>query len=964
MILKPGDNLSHYRLVEKIGEGGMGIVYKAHDSRLNRHVALKILKPDLMADVKRSARFLREARVVAAVSHPNIATIHEIAEADGITFIVMELVEGRSLRVLVSEGVLTVTDAVQIALQMAEALCRAHQARIVHRDLKPENVVISSENHAKILDFGLAKWLTDEAEPPPAGAEDGVDLEPTISRPISMGGRVLGTVSYMSPEQIRGDPLDVRSDIFSFGVTLYEMLTGRLPFVERNIQATLGLILVAEPEPPSRINPGLPAELERLVLRCLEKEPIRRYQDGGDLAAALKSLPPGSTTTGAREGLAQATIAVFPFSVRGNLEFSYLADGMVDLLSTKLDGVGEIRTVDPQAILCCVHDDASSSDPDGAAAIARRFGASLFVMGNVLAVGTRLHLDAFLYESSGEHRVLARAASGGEGAQIFEMVDHLTAELLARRIGGPGARLSRIAALATDSFPALRAYLEGESEMRAMRRATAVEAYRRAVAADPSFALAWYRLAVAALWCGQSDLALQAARHAVAQSGRLSERDRLLLSAFDSALLGKNDEADRRFRTIVGNFPDDVEAWYQLGELGFHCGPLHGRPMTDSLDAWDRLLLLEPKHLGGLVHRGVIEASSGEMEKLGRTVSRILDLSPESEAAVWMKTCLAFAGNDPGSRRAALSDLRNASDYIATFAAQFVAFLGEPDATAECARLVSEPIRSAEVRALGHRMSAHLEVSAGRWSEAKQEIERAGGLEGVAAAEHGALLSASLILDLPAAEIETARTRLENLKLVQASVAHPATWLAPHEGLHDYLRLYLLGMLEARAGRIREAITRASELESAPAPEGPGACSLIHDLALSVRAHAAWSAGEPDKALALLEETKMEARFDQTLWSPFYSQAFERWSRAELLLHSDRLDEALAWYGSFDQNCVYNLMYETASYYRRAQIRERLGDNAMAAAHYARFAELWHGCDPAMRPRVDEARRLAASLGR
>ncbi len=288
-----GRNLSHFRIVAKIGEGGMGVVYRAEDEKLRRPVAIKVLPPDLTGDEERRMRFLREARAAAAVIHPNIAAIHEIDEADGIVFIAMELVEGRTLRQLMGGRPLSVKEALGVATQTADALARAHQAQVIHRDLKPENVVVSGDGRVKLLDFGLAK-LPEKGRSPEGRGGAAPDADPsrldTISGEMTREGRIFGTAAYMSPEQARGLAVDARSDIFSFGTTLYEMVTGRAPFQGKTATDVLSAIVRDEPAPPSRINAEVPYELERVIGKCLEKDPAERYQHTDELVVDLRKL--------------------------------------------------------------------------------------------------------------------------------------------------------------------------------------------------------------------------------------------------------------------------------------------------------------------------------------------------------------------------------------------------------------------------------------------------------------------------------------------------------------------------------------------------------------------------------------------------------------------------------------------------------------------------------------------------
>jgi len=310
-----GKTFSHYKILEKIGEGGMGVVYKAEDTKLRRTVALKFLPKELTCDEEAKQRFIQEAQAAAALDHPNICTIYEIDESKlapaeagvGHTFISMAYIEGQSLNQKIKAGSLEIDEALAVANQVARGLQKAHEKGIIHRDIKPANIMLTEEDQVKIMDFGLAKlsW--------------GVDLTKTAT--------IMGTVAYMSPEQARGEQVDYRTDIWSFGAMLYEMLTGERPFKTTHDQAVLYSILKEDPIPMTKIRKDIPKELERIVQKSLEKDPKKRFTSMSALLTDLRSVgrPPISVAAG------KPSIAVLPFvNMSTDPENEYFSDGLAE----------------------------------------------------------------------------------------------------------------------------------------------------------------------------------------------------------------------------------------------------------------------------------------------------------------------------------------------------------------------------------------------------------------------------------------------------------------------------------------------------------------------------------------------------------------------------------------------------------------------------------------------------------
>jgi DNA-binding SARP family transcriptional activator len=637
----------------------------------------------------------------------------------------------------------------------------------------------------------------------------------------------------------------------------------------------------------------------------LEVEPSPALARLADTIRTRAPAEPARTVPGATAGL----LAVLPFTVRGDAALNYLREGLVDLLSTAMDGLGDLRTVDPRTLLARAHDQPRLLN-DAAGDFARRLGASHTVQGAVVAAGGRLRISATMRDLDGI--VLSRAEVEGEGeGALFELVDRMARTLLIRRGAAPRDRLTQLAGLTTVPLPALRAWLEGEQEFRLGRYLPALDAYQRAAKLDDTFALAHYRVAAAAAANAMIPLARQASEAAMRHYQRLSERDRLLVEAQHSWLHGRADDAERRYAAVVAAHPDDLEAWFGLGDLLLHSNPYRGRTSREARAPLERAVALDPRHVSALVKLARLAALERRTEDLEALVSRILALSPGNDQALGMRALRAFALHQPEERRRITAELAGARGLTIGTAFTDLTLYGEDlPAVEELGRELIGVVRSPELRALCHLILAHVAAARGRLDAALEQVATAESLDRAWGLEARGLLLALPFLPWPVERVEEARAMLSRWNAADASLSVTLP-LVFHNGLHHHLRAYTIGQLAARmedAAGVAEALEQLAEL-----PQPGGAEGLVIRLERSLEAALHELKGDFEAALASLAGTREEVWFQLAVASPFYAGGLERWRRAELLARLGRQQEARGWFGSIAERSPWEIVFREAA---------------------------------------------------
>jgi serine/threonine protein kinase/Flp pilus assembly protein TadD len=969
-----GKTISHYKILEKLGEGGMGVVYKAQDTKLDRLVALKFLPQHLTSDPVEKERFVHEAKAASALNHPNVTTIYEVDEFEGQMFIVMEYCEGKTLKQMIEKETLSVKKVLDIAIHVSEGLTAAHNKGVVHRDIKSDNIMVSPEGQVKIMDFGLAKLK---------GATK-----------LTKSGSTLGTAAYMSPEQASGEEVDQRSDIFSFGVVLYELLTGQLPFKGEHTTAIIYSIMNDEPQPIARFNNKVSAKLEDIVFKALAKEREERYQHADELLADLrrerKSMEYLKTGQISKEVLiAKRKKKLLPFIIPASIIFilvllllilrpfkfqiipeekavakentlavmyfenlvdredkERLGEIVTNLLITGLSESQYMNVVSSQRLYDILKllgkEGTKVIDKNVASQVATKAGAKRMLLGSILQVEPRFVLTSQLVDVESGRVLGSQRITGEPKEEMFSLVDKLIAELkkdLSLPAQAQKEETPRVADVTTHSQEAYRYYLEGLDYGYKWYFTEAERSFKKALEFDSTFAMAYYMLAN--LKTGEEQKRLTA--KAVKYSNKVSQKERYYIESWEAYVSGNYSEDIKILQKAAEHYPEEKEVFCYLGVL--YADKLHD--FKEGIYYFNKAIQIDPFYKVAYNALAYNYDQMGDFDKSIWAINKYIELAPD-EANPYDSRADLYAWN--GKLDQAIESYKKAleikPDFYMTLPKLGNMYLFKKDyARAESC---FEALCSSNEKL--YRSEGRLDLSLvllyqGKFEDALKTLD-----DGIAAdrMEQVEEVSNAVKYFMKAGVYEEQKKMALALKEAEIGIQilKKATPNNPDNGRAYYT--YLL----AKSGKIAEADESARALKKDI--EGKDTTLMFSywwTLGEIVEAK-----GDTNTALSYLEKVYRESP------TPSFSLRFRL---AEIYLKKGRLDEAVAQLekalSRYDDDRVWATSMAVKAYYLLGLAYEKSGWDKKAIEEYEEFLDIWRNADPGI-PEVQDAKERLKKL--